>query len=181
MMFGCFRHSENSTATTPRFWLRRLPRYRKGPCQQNTGGSSYKSPPPKKEATTSQTANNSSCAHGRAVPTAESEWPPEPSQGTLRTLHVASYLCKQTTSCFLVFSPVETVLHGHMALISGHMHAPNPMSSVAFYFIFSSWGWKKSQCPTGDGLSLLFWRPHGRAGIGSGKERRSSGCWVSGQ
>ena len=45
-------------------------------------------------------------------------------------------LCEQIGGwVFLFFFPIVTVLHMHMALISGYTQAPNLMSSVAFDFI----------------------------------------------
>lgn len=42
------------------------------------------------------------------------------------------------------------------------------MSSAAFDFIFPLWGWKNLSVLPGDGLSLSFWWPRGRAGNGGG-------------
>lgn len=69
------------------------------------------------------------------------------------------------------------MLHTHTALISGHIRAPNPMSSAAFDFIFPLWGWKNLSVQPGDGLSLSFWRPRGKGRGG----KQSPWCWCSGQ
>ena len=81
----------------------------------------------------------------------------------------------------LFFFPIVILLRIHMALIIGYTQAPNLMSSVAFDFIFPLWDWKNLSVQPGDGLSLLFWRPRGRAGKEGWKRAESSACWLPGQ
>ena len=94
-----------------------------------------------------------------------------------------THLCDQIGGWVFIFFffPIVIVLRMHMALISGYTQAPNLMSSVAFDFIFPLWDWKNLSVQPGDGLSLLFWRPRGRAGKVGWKRAESSACWFPGQ